>query len=111
MAVTNNYSNTGLLPSTMLEPFGAKALQYGIGQLGTPINSQALSPQVAGQSAFQQKAAQGLADMSGLGNVQRDASGQVTGFTGVGPLAVCLAPTHFRITQKDEPEPYLANRG
>ena len=82
MAATNNYSNTGLLPSTMLEPFGAKALQYGIGQLGTPINSQALSPQVAGQSAFQQKAAQGLADMSGLGNVQRDASGQVTGFTG-----------------------------
>ena len=74
--------STGLLPSTILGPYGEKALQYGIGQLGTPINTEALSPQVAGQSAFQQKAAQGLSDMSGLGSIQRDASGQVIGFTG-----------------------------
>ena len=74
--------STGLLPSTILGPYGEKALQYGIGQLGTPINTESLSPQVAGQSAFQQKAAQGLADMSGLGSIQRDASGQVVGFTG-----------------------------
>ena len=72
----------GLLPSAVLGPYGEKALQYGIGQLGTPINTEALSPQVAGQSAFQQKAAQGLSDMSGLGSIQRDASGQVIGFTG-----------------------------
>ena len=75
-------SGTGLLPSAILGPYGEKALQYGIGQLGTSINPEALSPQVAGQSAFQQKAAQGLADMSGLGSIQRDASGQVVGFTG-----------------------------
>ena len=75
-------SSTGLLPSTILGPYGEKALQYGIGQLGTPINTESLSPQVAGQSAFQQKAAQGLSDMSGLGSIQRDASGQVIGFTG-----------------------------
>ena len=74
--------STGLLPSTILGPYGEKALQYGIGQLGTPINTESLSPQVAGQSAFQQKAAQGLSDMSGLGSIQRDASGQVIGFTG-----------------------------
>ena len=74
--------STGLLPSTILGPYGEKALQYGIGQLGTPINTESLSPQVAGQSAFQQKAAQGLSDMSGLGSIQRDASGQVVGFTG-----------------------------
>ena len=78
----NTTGSTGLLPSTILGPYGEKALQYGIGQLGTPINTEALSPQVAGQSAFQQKAAQGLADMSGLGSIQRDASGQVIGFTG-----------------------------
>ena len=72
----------GLLPSTILGPYGEKALQYGIGQLGTSINPEALSPKVAGQSAFQQKAAQGLADQSGLGSIQRDASGQVIGFTG-----------------------------
>jgi len=78
----NTTGSTGLLPSTILGPYGEKALQYGIGQLGTSINTEALSPQVAGQSAFQQKAAQGLADMSGLGSVQRDASGQVIGFTG-----------------------------
>ena len=74
--------STGLLPSTILGPYGEKALQYGIGQLGTPINTESLSPQIAGQSAFQQKAAQGLSDMSGLGSIQRDASGQVIGFTG-----------------------------
>lgn len=87
MAVTGSRydvtgGSTGLLPSTILGPYGEKALQYGIGQLGTPINTEALSPQVAGQSAFQQKAAQGLSDMSGLGSIQRDASGQVIGFTG-----------------------------
>jgi len=78
----NTTGSTGLLPSTILGPYGEKALQYGIGQLGTPINTESLSPQVAGQSAFQQKAAQGLSDMSGLGSIQRDASGQVIGFTG-----------------------------
>mgnify|MGYP003632093132 FL=1 len=89
MAVSGSRYNTtganqgaGLLPSTILGPYGEKALQYGIGQLGTPINAQALSPKIAGQTAFQQKAAQGLADMSGLGSIQRDASGQVTDFTG-----------------------------
>jgi len=79
---TGANSGAGLLPSTILGPYGEKALQYGIGQLGTSINPEALSPKVAGQSAFQQRAAQGLADQSGLGSIQRDASGQVIGFTG-----------------------------
>ena len=72
----------GLLPSATLQPYGTNILKYGIGQLGTPIDVGALTPQVAGQSAFQQAAAQSVADMSGLGAVQRDATGQVTGFTG-----------------------------
>ena len=44
----------GLLPSATLQPYGTNILKYGIGQLGTPIDVGALTPQVAGQSAFQQ---------------------------------------------------------
>ena len=77
------YEDTvGLLPSATLAPYGTNILKYGIGQLGTPIDVGALTPKVAGQSGFQQAAAQSVADMSGLGAVQRDATGQVTGFTG-----------------------------
>ena len=83
MATTNsNFSNAGLLPSGVLQPYGQNILKYGIGQLGTPIDVGALTPKVAGQTAFQQQAQQGIANQSGLGDVQRDASGQVTGFTG-----------------------------
>ena len=80
--MAQTYSDAGLLPSATLQPYGQNILKYGIGQLGTPIDVSKLTPQVAGQSAFQQQAAQGIADLGGLGTVQRDASGQVTGFTG-----------------------------
>ena len=80
--MAQNYAESGLLPSGVLQPYGQNILKYGIGQLGTPIDVGALTPKVAGQSAFQQQAAQGIADLGGLGQVQRDASGQVTGFTG-----------------------------
>ena len=80
--MAQQYNQAGLLPSGVLQPYGQNILKYGIGQLGTPIDVGALTPQVAGQSAFQQAAAQSIADMSGLGAVQRDATGQVTGFTG-----------------------------
>ena len=45
----------GLLPSAQLQPYGKEILKAGIGQLGTPINVGALTPKVAGQTAFQQK--------------------------------------------------------
>ena len=76
------YDNAGLLPSATLQPYGQNILKYGIGQLGTPIDVGKLTPQVAGQTAFQQQAQQGIANQSGLGDIQRDASGMVTGFTG-----------------------------
>ena len=82
MAASNQYSTAGLLPSATLQPYGQNILKYGIGQLGTPIDVGKLTPQVAGQTAFQQQAQQGIANQSGLGDIQRDASGQVTGFTG-----------------------------
>ena len=72
----------GLLPSAALQPYGSEILKAGIGQLGTPINVGAMTPKVAGPTAFQQAAQQRVADMSGLGAIQRDASGMTTGFTG-----------------------------
>ena len=76
------YSTTGsgLLPSGVLQPYGQNILKYGIGQLGRPIDVGALTGKVAGPSAFQQKAAQQMASMYGMGDVQRDATGMVTGF-------------------------------
>ena len=76
------YSTTGsgLLPSGVLQPYGQNILKYGIGQLGRPIDVGALTGKVAGPSAFQQKAAQQMSNMYGMGDVQRDASGMVTGF-------------------------------
>ena len=60
----------GLLPSASLQPYGQEILKAGIGQLGTPINVGAMLPKVAGQTAFQQKGAQRLADMYGMGDIQ-----------------------------------------
>ena len=80
--MAQQYQSAGLLPSATLQPFGKEILKYGIGQLGTPIDVGKMTPQVAGQGAFQQAGAQRVADMSGLGAIQRDATGMVTGFTG-----------------------------
>jgi len=76
----SQYSTSGLLPSGVLQPYGENILKYGIGQLGRPIDVGALTGKVAGPSAFQQKAAQQMASMYGMGDIQRDATGMVTGF-------------------------------
>ena len=80
--MATQYDTAGLLPSATLQPYGKEILKYGIGQLGTPINVGQLTPKVAGPTAFQQAGAQRVADMSGLAQIQRDATGMVTGFTG-----------------------------
>jgi hypothetical protein len=80
--MATQFQTAGLLPSGTLQPYGKEILKYGIGQLGTPINVGQLTPKVAGPTAFQQAGAQKVADMSGLGQIQRDATGMVTGFTG-----------------------------
>ena len=80
MATQNQYSTSGLLPSGVLQPYGENILKYGIGQLGRPIDVGALTGKVAGPTAFQQKAAQQMASMYGMGDIQRDATGMVTGF-------------------------------
>ena len=80
--MATQYDTAGLLPSGTLQPYGKEVLKYGIGQLGTPIDVGKLTPKVAGPTAFQQAAQQRVADMSGLGSIQRDATGMTTGFTG-----------------------------
>ena len=82
MAVNYDTSGAGLLPSGVLQPYGQNILKYGIGQLGTPIDVGAMTAKVAGPSGFQQKSQQQLADMYGMGAIQRDTTGQLTGFTG-----------------------------
>jgi len=76
------YNPAGLLPSGTLQPYGQNILKYGIGQLGTPIDVGAMTAKVAGPTGFQQKSQQQLADMYGMGAIQRDTTGQLTGFTG-----------------------------
>ena len=78
----SQYSTSGLLPAGVLQPYGENILKYGIGQLGRPIDVGALTGKVAGPTAFQQKAAQQMASMYGMGDIQRDATGMLTGFTG-----------------------------
>ncbi len=77
-----NYDQAGLLPSGILAPYGQNILKYGIGQLGSPIDVGAMTAKVAGPTGFQQKSQQRLADMYGMGQIQRDATGMLTGFTG-----------------------------
>ena len=70
MATTQGqYASSGLLPSATLQPYGKEILKYGIGQLGTPIDVGALTPKIAGPGAFQQKGAQRLADLYGMGEI------------------------------------------
>ena len=76
------YDQAGLLPSGVLQPYGQNILKYGIGQLGTPIDVGQMTAKVAGPTGFQQKSQQRLADMYGMGDIQRDATGMLTGYTG-----------------------------
>jgi hypothetical protein len=80
--MAEQYNQAGLLPSGVLQPYGQNILKYGIGQLGTPIDVGAMTAKVAGPTGFQQKSQQRLADMYGMGAIQRDATGMLTGFTG-----------------------------
>jgi len=102
--LTAGDASAGLLPSATLQPYGKEILKYGIGQLGTPINVGAMTPKVAGQTAFQQKGAQRLSDLYGMGDIQRDATGQVTGFTG-GTGIAAYQPYLDQISQQNLLDP------
>ena len=65
-----------------INPYGQGIASLATQQLGKPLDIGAMTAQVAGPGAFTQAQQQVTADMGGLGSIQRDATGQVTGFTG-----------------------------
>jgi len=65
-----------------LNPYGQGLASLATQQLGKPIDIGAITPGVAGPGAFTQAGQQLTADMGGLGAIQRDATGQISGFTG-----------------------------
>jgi hypothetical protein len=75
MAVQSN-------PQQWINPYGQGLASLATQQLGKPIDVGAMTAKIAGPGAFTQAQQQVTADMGGLGSIQRDATGQVTGFTG-----------------------------
>ena len=65
-----------------INPYGQGIASLATQQLGKPIDIGAMTAKIAGPGAFTQAQQQVTADMGGLGSIQRDATGQVTGFTG-----------------------------
>ena len=77
--------NTGTFatnPQQWIQPYGQGLASLAAQQLGRPIDVGAMTPGVAGPGAFTQAQQQLTADMGGLGSIQRDATGQISGFTG-----------------------------
>lgn len=69
-------------PQQWLQPYGQGLASLATQQLGKPLNIGSLTANVAGPGAFTQAQQQVTADMGGLGSIQRDATGQISGFTG-----------------------------
>ena len=70
-------------PQQWIQPYGQGLAGLAAQQLGRPIDVGAMTPGVAGPGAFTQAQQQLTADMGGLGDpFQRDATGQISGFTG-----------------------------
>ena len=65
-----------------INPYGQGLASLATQQLGKPINVGAMTAKIAGPGAFTQAQQQITADMGGLGSIQRDATGQISGFTG-----------------------------
>jgi hypothetical protein len=69
-------------PQQWVQPYGQGLAGLAAQQLGRPIDVGAMTPGVAGPGAFTQAQQQLTADMGGLGDISRDATGQISGFTG-----------------------------
>ena len=72
----------GTVPQGWINPYGQGLAGLATQQLGRPLDIGALTPGVAGPGAFTQAQQQLTSDMGGLGDIQRDATGQISGFTG-----------------------------
>jgi len=69
-------------PQQWVQPYGQGLAGLAAQQLGRPIDVGAMTPGVAGPGAFTQAQQQLTADMGGLGDISRDVTGQISGFTG-----------------------------
>ena len=69
-------------PQQWIQPYGQGLAGLAAQQLGRPIDVGAMTAGVAGPGAFTQAQQQLTSDMGGLGAIQRDATGQISGFTG-----------------------------
>ena len=78
----NIYATPPAADQGWLNPYGQGLASLATQQLGKPIDIGAVTPGVAGPGAFSQAGQQLTADMGGLGSIQRDATGQISGFTG-----------------------------
>ena len=70
------------LPAAFLEPYASTIASYTISELQKPVDISAIAPRVAGIDPFIQIAQQRAAMGAGLGQIQRGAEGDITGFTG-----------------------------
>ena len=69
-------------PQQWIQPYGQGLAGLAAQQLGRPIDAGAMTAGVAGPGAFTQAQQQLTSDMGGLGDISRDATGQISGFTG-----------------------------
>ena len=69
-------------PQQWIQPYGQGLAGLAAQQLGRQIDAGAMTAGVAGPGAFTQAQQQLTADMGGLGDISRDATGQISGFTG-----------------------------
>jgi len=69
-------------PQQWIQPYGQGLASLAAQQLGRPIDVGAMTAGVAGPGAFIQAQQQLTSDMGGLGDISRDATGQISGFTG-----------------------------
>ena len=87
MATGINIQTTPTYGAPFLSPFGNLLANYAVGQLQQPTDIAGLMPQVAVTNPLQQAALQQAATQGGLGSLQFNPQGQVTGVgqgTGIG---------------------------
>ena len=75
-------TKTSGYPATFLEPFGELLADYTASELNRPIDISGIMPRVAGVDPFTQAAQQRAAQQGGLGTIQYDPQGRITGFSG-----------------------------
>ena len=76
---TSLFSTTPTYPATFTQPLGENIADYLASELRRPTDIAGIMPQVAGVDPFTQAAQQRAATQSGLGAVQYDPQGRITG--------------------------------